>query len=91
MSFIKQYIKEQSIDPEFQAEYEAEALRWALIGAREAAGLSQRDVAERLGVSQPRIVQVERGSKLMSATIMVRYASEVNARLQVMSASLERH
>jgi DNA-binding XRE family transcriptional regulator len=87
MSFIKEYIKEQSADPEFRAEYEAEALRLALVGAREAAGLSQRDLAERLGVSQPRIAQVERGSKPMSATFMVRYAAAVNARLQVLTRS----
>lgn len=86
MSFIKKYIEVQSADPVFRAEYEAEALRLALIGAREAAGLSQRDVADRLGVSQPRIAQVERGSKPMSATFMVRYAAAVNAKLQVLSS-----
>ena len=42
MSFIKKYIEEQSAGPMFRAEYEA--LPLALIGAREAAGLSQRDL-----------------------------------------------
>lgn len=89
MSFIKKYIDEESKrSPEFRAEYEAEALRLALVRARENAGLSQRDVAERLGVSQPRIAQVERGSKPMSATFMVRYATAVNAKLHVEQVSL---
>ena len=84
MSFIKKYIKEKcDADPEFRAEYEAEALRLKLVRAREAAGLTQRELAERLGVSQPRIAQVERGSRPMSAAFLLRYAAAVHMKLDV--------
>ncbi len=84
MNFISKYIQEQNhTDAEFRAEYEAEALRLKLVRAREAAGLTQRDLAEQLGVSQPRIAQVERGSKPMSASFLLRYAAAVHMKLEL--------
>ena len=51
--------------------------------ARNAADLSQRDLAEALHVSQPYIAQVEGGSKPMSLSLMVRYANAVGARIEI--------
>ncbi len=51
------YIKEQSADPEFRAEYEAEALRLALVGAREAkdsANVNSRTALEFPNLESPR-------------------------------------
>jgi DNA-binding XRE family transcriptional regulator len=54
-------------DPEFAAEWERLALARMvsvqMIGYRADHGLSQRDLAERLGVSQPRVVELESGEK----------------------------
>ena len=54
-------------DPEFAAEWERLALARMvavqLIGYRSDRGLSQRQLAERLGVSQPRVVELESGEK----------------------------
>jgi DNA-binding XRE family transcriptional regulator len=54
-------------DPEFAAEWERLALARMvavqLIGYRADHGLSQRGLAERLGVSQPRVVELESGEK----------------------------
>lgn len=54
-------------DPEFAAEWERLALARMvaveLIGYRADRGLSQRALAERLGVSQPRVVELESGEK----------------------------
>ena len=54
-------------DPEFAAEWERLALARMvavqLIGYRADHGLSQRELAERLGVSQPRVVELESGEK----------------------------
>jgi DNA-binding XRE family transcriptional regulator len=54
-------------DPEFAAEWERLALARMvavqLIGYRADHGLSQRELAEQLGVSQPRIVELESGEK----------------------------
>jgi DNA-binding XRE family transcriptional regulator len=54
-------------DPEFAAEWERLALARMvavqLIGYRADHGLSQRGLAELLGVSQPRVVELESGEK----------------------------
>jgi DNA-binding XRE family transcriptional regulator len=54
-------------DPEFAAEWERLALARMvavqLIGYRADQGLSQRELAERLCVSQPRVVELESGEK----------------------------
>jgi DNA-binding XRE family transcriptional regulator len=51
-------------DPEFQAIYEEEAAKSALwlqlVEARLAAGLTQKQLAERLGVSQAQVARIEK-------------------------------
>jgi DNA-binding XRE family transcriptional regulator len=58
---------ELAADPGFAAEWErlslARMLAARLVGYRYDHGLSQRALAERLGVSQPRIVELESGEK----------------------------
>jgi len=86
MSDLANYVREQcAVSPEFRAVYEEETTLLALIRARNAADLSQKDVAEALHVSQPYIAQVERGSRPMSLSLMVRYANAVGASIQVVS------
>src|SRR5438094_4041993 len=55
---------ELRVDPEYQAVYEEEAAKsdlWLqLVEARQAAGLTQAQLAERLGVSQPQVARVEK-------------------------------
>ena len=51
-------------DPEYQAVYEEEAARselWLqLVEARQEAGLTQQEMAERLGVSQAQVSRIEK-------------------------------
>jgi predicted XRE-type DNA-binding protein len=51
-------------DPEYQAIYEEEAAKselWLqLVEARQAAGLTQQQVAERMGVSQAQVARIEK-------------------------------
>ena len=58
---------ELAADPGFAAEWErlslARMLAARLVGYRYDHGLSQRALAERLGVSQPRVVELESGEK----------------------------
>jgi DNA-binding XRE family transcriptional regulator len=58
---------ELAADPDFAAEWErlslARMLAARLVGYRYDHGLSQRALAERLGVSQPRVVELESGEK----------------------------
>lgn len=84
MSWIKKLIAEESAaSPEFKAAYEEEAALLALVRARNAAGLTQKAVADALNVSQPYIAMVERGSKPMSLSLMLRYANVVGATVRI--------
>ena len=53
-----------------------------LTALREQAGLSQRDLAKRLGISQPRIATIER-SKNVTVELLEQYVEAVGGRLQV--------
>jgi DNA-binding XRE family transcriptional regulator len=70
---------EMAADPEFAAEWERLALA-RMVAARLAGyrfdhGLSQRDLAERLGVSQPRVVELESGEKNPQIETLVKIAA----------------
>jgi len=84
MTWIKQYAEKRSAkDPEFKAAYEEEAALLALVRARQRSNLTQQNLAKTLRVSQPYIAQIERGSKPMSLSFMVRYANAVGATVQI--------
>lgn len=70
---------EMAADPEFAAEWERLALARmvasSLAGYRFDHGLSQRELAERLGVSQPRVVELESGEKNPQIETLVKIAA----------------
>lgn len=76
-------------DPAFKAEYDKLApefeIATELILARRRAGLSQEELAERMGTSQSAIARLESGRSLPSAKTLLRFAaatgSKVNLRL----------
>lgn len=53
-----------------------------LTALRESAGLSQRDLAERIGVSQPRIAAIE-CSDNVTINVLQRYVRGIDGRLEV--------
>lgn len=72
------YWAKQMNDPEFRAVYEGEAAKkelWLqLVEARQAAGLKQAELAERLGVSQAQVARIEkRGYDAHTLTTLRRY------------------
>jgi DNA-binding XRE family transcriptional regulator len=71
---------EMAADPEFAAEWERLALARMvavqLIGYRSDHGLSQRELAELLGVSQPRVVELESGEKNPQIETLVKIAAK---------------
>lgn len=73
-------------DPEFQKEYDALRpefrLARELIEARTAAGLSQREVAHRMGTRQPAIARMESGRR-SSLRSLERYAEAVGRKLEI--------
>ena len=67
-------------DPDFAAEWERLALARTvaarLIVYRSDNGLSQRELAKRLGVSQPRVVELESGEKNPQIETLVKIAAK---------------
>ena len=53
-----------------------------LTGLRERAGVSQRELAEQMGVSQPRIVAIEK-SRNVTMDVLDAYVSALGGRLEV--------
>ena len=70
---------ELAADPEFAAEWErlalARTVAASLAGYRFDHGLSQRELADRLGVSQPRVVELESGEKNPQIETLVKIAA----------------
>lgn len=73
-------------DPEYRREYEALeeefALIAAMIDARSKAGLTQAQVAERMGVKQPVVARIEGGSNVSFNTLK-RYAHATGCKVKV--------
>ena len=77
-------------DPELRAIYEEEAAKmelWLqLVEARQAAGLTQKEVAERLGVSQAQVARIEkRGYDAYTLRTLQRYVKALgdNFKLEI--------
>jgi DNA-binding XRE family transcriptional regulator len=73
-------------DPGYGREYEALEAEFglveAMIKARTRRGLTQAQVAERLGVAQPAVARIESGKNVSLKTLR-RYADAVGCKLQV--------
>lgn len=74
-------------DPAVQQAYEELAPEYALarefIAARARAGLSQAEVAARMGTTQSVIARLESGQTLPSMRTLLRFAKAVHAHLKV--------
>jgi transcriptional regulator with XRE-family HTH domain len=57
-------------------------LATALTALREQAGISQRELADRLGVSQPRVAAIER-SRNVTIDVLEHYVTALGARLDI--------
>jgi transcriptional regulator with XRE-family HTH domain len=84
-------VKRMLKNPEVRSEYEAQAEEFALLDellrARQRAGLTQAQVAERMGTQTPAVARLERGggSRRHSPSIATlrKYARAVGCRLEV--------
>ncbi|WP_372000908.1 helix-turn-helix transcriptional regulator [Tistrella mobilis] len=74
-------------DPETQAEYDRLApvyeIVTALIEARHAAGMTQAQVAEKMGTQQSVIARLETARRMPSLDMVTRYAAAIGSRLAV--------
>ena len=78
MSELRDYINEQLKDPEFKKEWdnlepEMEVVR-AMIKARTAQNLTQKDLAEKTGINQANISKLENGNMNPSLKLLKRLA-----------------
>jgi ribosome-binding protein aMBF1 (putative translation factor) len=74
-------------DPDYVREFEAQAeefaLATALIGARAQAGLTQAELAERMGTTQSAIARMEGGKGRPSTSTLAKLAKATGTRLRV--------
>jgi predicted transcriptional regulator len=87
MKSLKQMKAELLTDPTTKAEYDALAGEFAiaheLISARARAGLSQAEVAQRMGTTQSVVARLESGRRPPSLRTVQRYAQALGARAVV--------
>lgn len=87
MSDFRKYLEKQLEDPEFRAEYEArqpefEAMR-AVIAARLACNMTQKELAERSGLRQSNISRIENGSASPTVDTLARIAAGLGKQLKI--------
>ena len=87
MSSFNEYLKEQMKDKEFKQEYDALepefAIIQALIDARKASGLTQKQLAEITGIAQADISKLENGNANPSLRTLQRLASGMGTSLKI--------
>ena len=87
MSDFKNYLAQQMEDPAFDAEYEAqrpeyEAIR-AVIAARLACNMTQKELAEKTGIRQSNISRIENGSASPTIDTLARIAAGLGKQLKI--------
>jgi transcriptional regulator with XRE-family HTH domain len=74
-------------DPEVRAEYDRLGPIYALVGAmveaRHDAGLTQQEVAERMGTTQSVVARLENAHHMPSLELVTRYATALGRRLDI--------
>ena len=84
MTKLAELKKKWMQSPEVREAYQAHAYEFeiahALIKARTKAGLTQSEVAERMGTKQSVVARIESGAQLPSMKSVIRYADAVGAR-----------
>lgn len=84
---LKAYRAEQLKDPEFAREYEALGPEFEVIeqilALRLKRGLTQRQLAERVGTQQPSIARLERTRGATDLNFLRRVAQALDARLEI--------
>ena len=74
-------------DPRTRAEYEALGPQYErvaeYVAARAHAGLTQSQLAERMGTSQSAIARIESGNRIPSLRTLLRYAEATGTRLAI--------
>jgi predicted transcriptional regulator len=84
---LKEFMAKSLEDPEVKLEFDALEQEFAiaseLIRARARAGLSQAELAERMGTSQSAIARLESGQTLPSTKTLLRFAEATKSKVEL--------
>ena len=84
---LKEYKAEQMKNPAFAASYEEiqpeMAIIRAIVEAREASHLTQKELSERTGIAQAEISKLENGSRNPSIKLLQRLAAGMRMNLKI--------
>jgi ribosome-binding protein aMBF1 (putative translation factor) len=84
---LKEFMAKSLADPEVKREFDALEQEFAiaseLIRARARAGLSQAELAERMGTSQSAIARLESGQTLPSTKTLLRFAEATGSKVEL--------
>ncbi|MBR3504074.1 MAG: helix-turn-helix domain-containing protein [Clostridia bacterium] len=87
MTNFKDYLREQMKDPEFKKEYDAleveYAIKQAMLDARKASGLTQKELADRTGIAQGDISKLENGTANPSLKTLKRLAAGMGMKIKI--------
>ena len=87
MTKFNDYLNEQMKDPAFKEEWEALepefTIMQAMIDARKASGLTQKQLSERTGIAQADISKLESGNANPSLKTLQRLAAGMNMKVKV--------
>lgn len=82
-TLVAEWRKDPDYVREFEAQAEEFALATALIKARADAGLTQAELAQRMGTTQSAIARLESGKSRPSTTTLAKLAKATGTRLRV--------
>lgn len=84
---LKEYVREQMLDPEFREAYESLAPEYefikALIAARTEKNMTQKDLAAKTGIQQAHISRLESGNANPSIKFLKRLAAGLGKELHI--------
>lgn len=87
MSKFNDFLNEQMKNPEFKVEYDALAPEFAIIqaiiDARKASGLTQKELSEKTGIAQSDISKLENGSANPSIKTLQRLAAGMGMTVKI--------
>ncbi len=80
---FEEFFKESMKDPKIKAEYDKLQPEFAIIKARIESGLTQRELAKKMGTKQSVISRVESGSANPSIGFLQKLAKALNSHLEI--------
>ena len=87
MTSLAKLRRDLSTDPEVRAEYDRLGPIFAVVGqmveARQQAGLTQVEIAQRMGTSQSVVARLENGRHMPTFDMVARYAAAIGRRVDI--------